>query len=307
MEILRVTVLTSSDSGRFVGRVTHALNRPWLRIGALILASTVSLWSFHRVPGASWEPALLGLLPWVVGKYLLCPMRWHSLSTGGRTRRWYLRTYAESELLGLASPGHIGADLWRIHRLRSDADMAGPCAVAEVALDRLIGALGLTVFVVLAGATLPKQLLLAAVGIAAVVLALALIAHRRRPDLLAARPLPPLRVVFKGTALSVGYQMSIIGLLMGTVGAMGGHPSPEALIGVFGASQVAGIIPGVNGASPRDGALVLGLATLGISWSAAVGAVALTALLAWLPAALLGGGSFAVRRLGRSAVTASAA
>jgi hypothetical protein len=309
METLRVTVLTesTSDSGRFVGRVTRVLNRPWLRITALVVASTVSLWSFHRVPGASWEPAILGLLPWVVGKYLLCPMRWHALSTGGRTRRWYLRTYAESELLGLASPGHIGADLWRMHRLRSDAGMAGPCAVAEVALDRLIGALGLTVFVVLAGATLPPQLLLAALGIAAVVLALAFAAHRRRPDLLAARPLPPLRVALKGTALSVGYQMTIIGLLMGTVGAMGGHPSPVALLGVFGASQVAGIVPGVNGASPRDGALVVGLATLGISWPAAVGAVALTALLAWLPAALLGGGSFAVRRLSRRAITASAA
>jgi hypothetical protein len=306
---LRVTVLTepTSDSGRFVGRVTHVLNRPWLRITALVVASAVSLWSFHRVPGASWEPAILGLLPWVVGKYLLCPMRWHSLSTGGRTRRWYLRTYAESELLGLASPGHIGADLWRMHRLRSDAGMAGPCAVAEVALDRLIGALGLTVFVVLAGATLPPQLLLAAVGIAAIVLALALVAHRRRPDLLAARPLPPMRVALKGTVLSVGYQMTIIGLLMGTVGAMGGHPSPMALLGVFGASQVAGIVPGVNGASPRDGALVVGLATMGISWSAAVGAVALTALLAWLPAALLGGGSFALRRLSRRAITAPAA
>jgi hypothetical protein len=310
METLRVTALTESTSvsGRLAGRAVHVLNRPWLRIGALLVAITVSLWSFHRVSGASWEPAIFGLVPWVVGKYLLCPLRWHSLSTGGRTRRWYLRAYAESELLGLASPGHIGADLWRMHRLRADAGMARPCAVAEVALDRLIGALGLTVFVVLAGATLPPQLLLAAVGIAVFVLVLALVAHRRYPDLLAARPLPPLRVVLKGTLLSVGYQMTIIGLLMGTVGAMGGHPSPVALLGVFGASQVAGIVPGVNGASPREGALVVGLATLGISWPAAVGAVALTALLAWLPAMVLGGGSFAVHRLARRrAVVAPAA
>jgi hypothetical protein len=185
--------------------------------------------------------------------------------------------------------------------------MARPCAIAEVALDRLIGALGLTVFVVLAGATLPPQLLVAAVGIAAVVLVLAIVARRRRPDLLAARPLPPLRVVLKGTLLSVGYQTTIIGLLLGTVAAMGGHPSPVALVGVFGASQVAGIVPGVNGASPRDGALVVGLAALGISWPAAVGAVALTALLAWLPAVLLGGGSFALHRLSRRSITASAA
>jgi hypothetical protein len=304
-----VTALTESTSsaGRLAERVIHALNRRWVRIGAVVVALAVSLWSFHRVPGASWEPAVLGLAPWVVGKYLLCPLRWHSLSTGGRTRRWYLRTYAESELLGLASPGHVGADLWRMHRLRTDAAMARPCAIAEVALDRLIGALGLTVFVVLAGATLPPQLLVAALGIAAVVLLLAFVAHRRRPDLLAARPLPPLRVVLKGTLLSVGYQMTIIGLLMGTVAAMGNHPSPVALLGVFGASQVAGIVPGVNGASPREGALVVGLASLGISWPAAVGAVALTALLAWLPAMLLGGASFTARRLGRRGVSAAAA
>lgn len=297
---------STSRAGRRVSRVVHVLNRPWLRIGAVVVAIVVSLWSFDRVPGAAWEPAVLGLLPWIVGKYVLCPLRWHALSTGGRTRRWYLRTYAESELLGLASPGHVGADLWRMHRLRADAGMARPCAIADVALDRLVGALGLTVFVVLAGATLPPRLLVAAVAIAVVVLVLALLAHRRRPDLLAARPLPPLRVVLRGTLLSVGYQMTIIGLLMGTVGAMGGHPSPVALLGVFGASQVAGIVPGVNGASPRDGALVVGLAALGISWPAAVGAVALTALLAWLPAALLGGGSFAARRFARRGVAASA-
>ena len=241
-----------------------------------------------------------------MGKYLLCPLRWHSLSTGGRTRRWYLRTYAESELLGLASPGHIGADLWRMHRLRTDADMAGPCAIAEVALDRLVGALGLAVFVVLAGATLPPQLLAAAIGLAAGALLLALVAHRRRPDLLAARPLPPLRVILKGAVLSVGYQLTIIGLLMGTVAAMGDHTSAIELLGVFGASQIAGIVPGVNGASPREGALVVGLASLGVSWSAAVGAVALTAVLAWVPALLLGGGSFAVRRLGGHRVAMAA-
>ena len=40
-------------------------------------------------------------------------------------------------------------------------------------------------------------------------------------------------------------------------------------------SQVAGIIPGVHGASPREGALVVGLASLGVTWTAALGAVAL--------------------------------
>jgi hypothetical protein len=134
----------------------------------------------------------------------------------------------------------------------------------------------------------------------------ALVLHRRRPDLLAARPLPAPRIVVKGTLLSMGYQLTIIGLLLGTLAAMGQSVNPLALLGVFGASQVAGIVPGVNGASPREGALVFGLASLGISWQAAMGAVALTALLAWLPALLLGGGSFLVRRLARRSVPAAA-
>jgi hypothetical protein len=97
--------------------------------------------------------------------------------------------------------------------------------------------------------------------------------------------------------ISVAYQLTIMGLLIGAVSAMGESVHPLGLLGVFGASQVAGILPGVNGASPREGALVVGLASLGISWEAALGAVALSALLAWAPALLFGGTSFVVRRL----------
>jgi glycosyltransferase 2 family protein len=105
--------------------------------------------------------------------------------------------------------------------------------------------------------------------------------------------------------LSMIYQLTIMCMLTGTVAAMGQEVSPVALLAVFGASQVAGIVPGVHGASPREGALVVGLASLGITWSAALGAVALTALLAWLPALMLGGGSFLWRRfLARAALPA---
>jgi hypothetical protein len=300
-----VTRLTGAT--HLAGRVASVLNRPWLRMSALAIAVAVSLWSFDRVPHASWLPALIGLVPWATGKYLLCPLRWHALSTGGRNRRWYFRTYAEGELLGLASPGHVGADLWRMYRLQADAGMARSCAVAEVALDRLIGALGLTVFVVLAGASLPPRLLVAAASIAVTVLVIALLARRRRPDLFQARPLPSLRVTVKGIVLSMGYQMSIVALLTGTLAAMGAHLDPVALLGVFGASQVAGIIPGVNGASPRDGALVVGLVALGISWPAAVGAVALTALLAWVPALTLGGAGHLARHVVRRRTAAASA
>src|SRR5918997_1079621 len=90
------------------------------------------------LPHVSPWPALLGLAPWIVGKYVLCPLRWHALSESGRSRRWHLRAYAESELLGLVTPSHAGADLWRIHRLQA-AGMRRSCSVAEVGLDRPVG------------------------------------------------------------------------------------------------------------------------------------------------------------------------
>ncbi|MGZ4582639.1 MAG: lysylphosphatidylglycerol synthase domain-containing protein [Nocardioidaceae bacterium] len=278
-------------------KIAHALlHSRWVRGIGLALAVGVSLWSFDRIPHASWLPALLGLVPWAVGKYVLCPLRWHALSLSGRPRRWHLRVYAEAELLGLVSPGHAGADLWRLHKLH-ETGMERPSAVAEVGLDRLVGAIGLTFFVLVAGASLPPQLLLAAVGIAAAVLVAALVVRRVRPHLLPRRPLPRPSVVVTGVLLSLAYQLTIMCLLMGTVDAVGHDVDPLRLLAVFGASQVAGIIPGIQGASPRDGALVVGLTSLGLPWSAAFGAVALTALLAWLPALLLGGGSFAARRL----------
>ena len=294
---MSISPLSTSKLSRIAGRMVHVLTRPWLQVAGVVVAVAVTVWSFDKVPNTSWEPALLGLAPWIVGKYVLCPLRWHALSTSGRNRRWHLRIYAESELLGLASPAHLGADLWRMHRLQTGATMARPCAVAEVALDRLVGALGLTGFVLISGASLPPQLLVAAVGIALGVLAIAVTVQRRRPGLLAARPMPRPSVVIKGMLLSIGYQLTIMGLLIGTVASMGQDLEPLALLGVFGASQAAGIVPGVNGASAREGALVVGIASLGISWQAAVGAVALTATLAWVPALLIGGGSFLVHRL----------
>ena len=274
----------------------------WRRAGrwavglGLTIATIASLWSMQRVPDASWQPAALGLVPWVVGKYVLCPLRWHALSLSGRTRRWHLRAYAESELIGLSSPAHVGADLWRMHRLQG-VGMGRASAIAEVGLDRFVGAIGLTIFIVVSGATLPTRVLLAAGGIAAVIVVAGLVLHRFRPGMLKARPLPPVRVLVHGVVLSMAYQLTILGLLLGNVAAMGEAVEPLALLGVFGASQVAGVVPGVHGASFREGALVVGLASLGVTWSAALGAVALGAVLAWLPALLLGGACLGVRRI----------
>jgi hypothetical protein len=284
-----------------VRRGAHAAR--WLIAVGLLVAVGVSVWSMDRVPHTSWQPALLGLVPWVVGKYLLCPLRWHALSCSGRNRRWHLRVYAESELLGLASPAHLGADLWRMHLLQK-IGMNRPSAMAEVALDRLVGALGLTAFVLVSGATLPLRVIVAALALAAGVLLIALVVRRVRPGIFAGRPMPPLPVLMRGVAISVAYQLTIMGMLIGAVSAMGEQVHPLALLGVFGASQVAGILPGVNGASPREGALVVGLASVGVTWQAALGAVALSALLAWVPALLIGGAAFAVRRFQRDTVPA---
>ncbi len=77
----------------------------------------VPVLTLPRLPAVSPWPVVLGLLPWILGKYLLCPLRWRALTDAHLSRRWHLRAYAESELLGLLTPGHVGADVWRIHRL----------------------------------------------------------------------------------------------------------------------------------------------------------------------------------------------
>src|SRR3990170_4455495 len=84
---------------------------------AVAVAVTVPVVTLPLLPHVSPRPALLGLLPWVVGKYLLCPLRWRILTNASLSRWWHIRAYAESELLGLFTPGHVGADLWRLHRL----------------------------------------------------------------------------------------------------------------------------------------------------------------------------------------------
>jgi glycosyltransferase 2 family protein len=267
-----------------------------VRWALLAVPAAVSVWSLRRIPEAALLPAVLGMLPWVVGKYVFCPLRWHALSTSGRARRWHLRAYAESELLGLATPAHAGADLWRIHRLHG-VGMSRGAAVAEVALDRLVGALGLAGGVALVGVALPRAVLLVLLAVCAVVVAGALLLRWRRPDLLRKRPLPGPRPLAAGLALSMAYQATMAGLLFGAVTAVGEAVHPLHLIAVYGASQIAGVVPGMAGASPRDGALVVGLTSVGLTWGGALAAVALTAVLVWVPALLFGGVSLAVRRI----------
>ena len=265
----------------------------------LLVALAVPAFTLPRLPAVTLWPVALGLLPWIVGKYLLCPLRWRALTDADLGRWWHMRAYAESELLGLLTPGHVGADAWRLHRLTRHGLDRGT-AVASVAVDRLVGAIGLAVFVGFAGTALPVRLLLPVAGLALAVTVALLVIRRVRTHWLPRRTLPRPRQLVQGLVLSAGYQLSIAALLLGTIAATGHSLDPLALLGAFGASQLAGAMPGPNGASPRDGALVVALAAMGIPWMAAAAAVALKASVAWVPALALGGVSLWFTRRARN-------
>lgn len=262
---------------------------------SIALAVAVPAVTLPHVPSVTWWPVLLGLLPWVIGKYLLCPLRWRVLTPSDLSRWWFVRVNAEAELLGLFTPGHIGTEVWRIRRLNRSG-LSGADALASVGMDRLVGAIGLTAFVAFAGSALPTRMILVALGVAVLAVVAALVLRRVRPDLMPRRPLPPPKALAHALVLSAAYQLSTAALLLGAVSATGHPISPLALLGAFGASQLAGAVPGPNGASPKDVALIVALVALGMPWVAAAGAVTLKACLAWLPALALGGVSLLANR-----------
>jgi hypothetical protein len=256
----------------------------------VVVAVAVPALTLPRLPHVSIWPVLLGMLPWLVGEYLLCPLRWRALTDAGLSRWWHIRASAEGELLGLLTPGNIGADVWRVRRL-THAGVARGDAVRSAAVDRLVGAVGLAVFVACAGVALPASLLLGALGLGMGLVAAFAVVRRLRPAWLPQRLWPTPRQLLHGLWLSAVFQATTAGLLLATLAATGHTLSPIQLLGAFGASQLAGVIPGPHGASPREGALVVGLVALGVPVVAAAAAVALTATIAWLPALLLGGTS----------------
>ena len=262
---------------------------------SIVVAVIIPVLTLPGLPRFSVWPALIGLLPWTVGKYVLCPLRWHALSESGRSRRWHMATFAEAELIGMLTPGHLGADVWRMRRL-CQGGMPRLSAVTEVALDRFIGAVGVTLFCACAASALPLRAVLTTLAVATVGLLAVLVVRRLRPQWVPQRDLPSPRNVTQGLLLSIGYQASIIALLIGTILSTGYQVSLLDVIAAFGASQLVGAIPGPQGASPKDGALVLALVHLGVPWGAALGAVTLKALLAWGPALLFGVGCLLVTR-----------
>lgn len=282
-----------------------AANRA-VRTVALVAAIAITLVNTSRIPSVSPVPLLVGLVPYAIGKYILCALRWRAVSAAEQPAGWYVRVYAEGDLLGLATPAHSGQDLWRISRLHKRG-MSRTAAVAEVAIDRMVGAIGLIVFVVATSLTLPVTMLAVALGVAVLALLAALVLRRRRPDLLRERPLPPARTVLVGVLLSLAYQATAIFMLMASLHAVGQSVPPLELLAVTGASHVAGMLPGIHGAGPREGALVAGLVALGVPLRSALGAVSLSSLVVWLPALALGGTFLLLRELARRSAVAAPA
>jgi len=99
--------------------------------------------------------------------------------------------------------------------------------------------------------------------------------------------------VIRGVVLGLVYQLSFLALLLGSVNALGESVAPLPLLGVVGASRIAGIIPGMHGAGPREGALVAGLVALGLPLHAALGATSLASVVVW------GSGASRWRRVSR--------
>src|SRR3954447_2320966 len=157
-------------------RVLRRVGAVLLRVAPVIgLVVAVGTWS--HLPKMHLQPALLGLACWTVGNYLFCPLRWRAVSTRGKKWSWYARVYAEGELLGMLTPQHAGADLWRIRQLlHAGSDKSA--AVVEVAADRLSGGLIVAVLAVLAGVALPPALLPIAGGALAAVALTAYLVRR---------------------------------------------------------------------------------------------------------------------------------
>lgn len=291
---------------RAVARIRSLATNRAIRSLALVAAIAITVVNTWRVPSVSPWPLLIGLVPYALGKYILCALRWKSISSAGRPTGWYIRVYAEGDLLGLATPAHSGQDFWRVSRLHKHG-MTRTAAITEVAIDRLVGAIGLTVFVIATSLSLPVKMMAVAIAVAALVLAAALFIRHRHPDLLRQRPMPPTRTVVAGVLLSLAYQATAIVMLMQTLAAVGQSVPLLQLLAVAGASHVAGMLPGIHGAGPREGALVAGLVALGVPVRSALGAVSLSSLVVWLPAIGLGGTFLLLREIARRSAASAAA
>jgi len=244
------------------------------RVGAVVLrvapaaGIVVAVGTWSHLPHMHVQPALVGLACWTAGNYLFCPLRWRAVSSRGKGWRWYARVYAEGELLGMLTPQHAGADLWRIRQLVQEGSDKRS-AVVEIAADRLSGGAVIAVLAVLAGMAVPPALLPLAGAVLATVALAAFLARRwwlpRVHDV--ARPKG--WALVRAALISGLYQAGYLGFTIGLVAAVGHHADPLGVASLLGLSQMAGLLPGIHGAGPREGTMAGGLVALG-STAAAV-------------------------------------
>jgi uncharacterized membrane protein YbhN (UPF0104 family) len=292
--------LTTSPTGTRQGalrRVGGVVLRVAPVIGLLVAVGT---WS--HLPKMHLQPALVGLACWTVGNYLFCPLRWRAVSSRGKGWKWYARVYAEGELLGMLTPQHAGADLWRVRQLlREGSDK--PAAVVEVAADRLSGGLVVALLAVIAGMSIPPAYLPTAGGVIAILALTAYLVRRAWLPRVRSVARPKGWALVRASLISALYQAGYLGFTIGLVAAVGHHVDPVGVASVLGLSQVAGLLPGVHGAGPREGTMTGGLVALGLPLPAAVAAVALGAALTWLPALAVGGSGLLMRGMRRHRFT----
>jgi len=168
-DVATTTNTTPRSRIRRVGRVVFGV--------APVLGIVVAVATWSHLPHMHLTPALIGLASWTVGNYLFCPLRWRAVSTRGQKWTWYARVFAEGELLGMLTPQHAGADLWRMRQL-VHAGANKRSAFAEIAADRLSGGLMVVALAALAGMTIPPRLLPLAGAVLALIAAIAWIVRR---------------------------------------------------------------------------------------------------------------------------------
>ena len=72
-------------------RLSTVLHSRVVTILGVALAVAVPAVTLPRLPHVTLWPVLLGLVPWVIGKYVLCPLRWHALTPSDLGRWWHVR------------------------------------------------------------------------------------------------------------------------------------------------------------------------------------------------------------------------
>src|SRR3954452_15921445 len=192
---------------------------------APILGVVVAVGTWSHLPKMHLQPALVGLACWTVGNYLFCPLRWRAVSSRGKKWSWYARVFAEGELLGMLTPQHAGADLWRIRQLLNDGSDKSS-AVVEVAADRLSGGLIVAILAVLAGVAVPPAFLPIVGGALAAVALTAYLIRRIWLPRVRGVARPRGAALLRAAGISALYQAGYLGFTIGLIAAVGHHVNP---------------------------------------------------------------------------------